>query len=178
MCLTVNETFKTRTEAKKARPKVATRNITVFKRMDLVEDLSAKTRLVDSHYLSSPYRHSRYSPNTLSNVKGFGREVCNYKYGRHSLSIERGLHAYSTAPEAIRLSDIGEVVIKCIIPKGAEYFTGMDSDMVSNMLYVTDIVVSTWRVLRKNVKESGCKIMTYKKAMTVKHKMPKSIITG
>lgn len=54
-------------------------------------------------------------------------------------TIERGLHSYSDSRKALSRCTNGEVVVKCIIPKGSRYYYNpVDKEYVSNKLQYTN----------------------------------------
>ena len=56
--------------------------------------------------------------------------------------INAGYHSYSTIEKAKEYLFFGnEVVIKCIIPKGTEYYINNDNEIVSSTIIVTDQII-------------------------------------
>ena len=56
--------------------------------------------------------------------------------------IDIGYHSYSTIEKAKEDILFGnEIVIKCIIPKGAEYYINDNNEIVSSTIIVTDQIV-------------------------------------
>ena len=72
-----------------------------------------------------------YYPNIFNNYK-----IMGYK-------IDAGYHSYDTIEIAQKNIFFGdeEVVIKCIIPKGTEYYINNDNEIVSSTIIVTDQIV-------------------------------------
>lgn len=91
-------------------------------------------------YLYIPYKKQQFinlEPIRSSyNVDDFKNHY-NYYY-----KIERGYHSYNTikkAQEEIFFGD--EIIIKCIIPKGTEYYINTNGEIVSSTIIVTDQIV-------------------------------------
>ena len=91
-------------------------------------------------YLYIPYKKQQFID--LKPIKMFGSPYdigyCKNIYYK----INAGYHSYSTIERAQK--DIfyeDEVVIKCIIPKGAEYYINDNNEIVSSTIIVTDQIV-------------------------------------
>ena len=91
-------------------------------------------------YLYIPYKKQQcidLKPIVVSynpyGVEGF--EDIGYK-------IDAAYHSYDTIERALKsIFFADEVVVKCIIPKGAEYYINDDNEIVSSTIIVTDQIV-------------------------------------
>jgi len=112
MCFKVKENFKTRQQAREYQPKVATKNIRVWKFLEHVYDNGALK-------LFSPYYFMEYKQRktfTSKLVKSIDRWS---SFSPWEIKINRGLHAYTYNRE----STFGYFVYEMYVPKGALYYT-------------------------------------------------------
>ncbi len=112
-----------------SKVKIASRDITVYKCLDAP---CGKGRT-----FSSPYRSSRYYKG-LRTEKNMDLTLLKDENGNV------GLYAWKKLQDAKRRSSGGYAIIKCIIPKGAYYYTGTFSrtnSVMSNKLNLKEIVV-------------------------------------
>ena len=64
------------------------------------------------------------------------------EYFDQGYMIDIGYHSYDAIEIARKNIYFGnEVVIKCIIPKGTEYYINNDNEIVSSTIIVTDQIV-------------------------------------
>lgn len=123
MCLTINRNFRTVAEAKAFKPKVAKRNIKVF-----------KVFRIAGEQLYSPYKNFHYHRgfHYFQNGKPFTKNV--YRVVRHDcrLQIFEGFHSYRAKPEGRWYS-----VIECIVPKGSFYYMNR-KEIVSSQLIIPE----------------------------------------
>lgn len=121
--------------------KIATKNIVCYKSMYL------KKKGLGYHYLGkhlTRYNFKNYGFRTpYQDVEiDFEKPLVKSKLkvvmraGSNTKIIELGLHSYSNLPSA--RDEYGNIVIKCIIPKGSKYyFNPEDCEYVSNQLLYT-----------------------------------------
>lgn len=98
--------------------KTSTENIKVYKRF------YAETQDEDL-LLSSPHQDYEYH-------LGY-----NYKLSTeldNGSIIYEGFHAYTSKHHATSIAGSREIIITCIIPKGAKYIIGYDAEIVSDQL--------------------------------------------
>lgn len=113
MCL---EIFKPKYPDEISEPKIAKKNITCYKLFRQVGMLS------NPPYLESPYQNSVYE----IGKKKTSKLICYMVSCGQAVSI--GLHSFNNYQSAIDntsgwvMSKI--IIVKCIIPKGAKYYTG------------------------------------------------------
>ena len=91
-------------------------------------------------YLYIPYKKQQFI--NLKPIKMFGNPYdigdCKNVYYK----INTGYHSYDTIERAQKdIFYADEVVIKCIIPKGAEYYINDHNEIVSSTIIVTDQIV-------------------------------------
>lgn len=160
----------------KAKAKVASKNIVVYKRFDVTET-SIPNYGHGEIYLSSPHRNFRYEPNRMVKAT-FGIEVIRSQnvIGKryYSAQVFQGLHSHRTMGDARCDQSTGHVIAKAIIPKGAKYHYN-EGEIVSTRLFLTDVVFTTnasWA--RSKMKKAGYRVMTIEKALKVKHVIPKN----
>ena len=67
-----------------------------------------------------------------------------FKFYNLTIGISKGLHSYSTLNFARNSLLSGDIIVECIIPKGAIYFEGNQGDIVSDQLLITDKIVHTY----------------------------------
>ena len=114
---------------------IADRDIVVFKSFDRV----------NSTCLASPYMSTKWNIGETKTVGSFGdddnpRRRFQKKLPKYeTIQIGRGLHAYQLKSTALRIG-YGDVVARCIIPKGTPYIIGSYGDIVSLALKVVKIV--------------------------------------
>ena len=91
-------------------------------------------------YLYIPYKEQPFIDLKPRKIYDNIYNIKNYKdiYYR----IDTGYHSYSTIEKAKEDIWFGsEIVIKCIIPKGTEYYINNDNEIVSSTIIVTDQIV-------------------------------------
>lgn len=133
MCLYTLPVIKTRASLRETKSFIATRNIKVYKRVKHNRFL-----------LRSPYKSFDYEPNKLYAAK-LKKEEINLT-GRHwQYQISKGLHAYYDFDRAKRKLSSNEIIVLCIIPKGATYWKGECMEIVSDKLFITDqVYTNAW----------------------------------
>ena len=91
-------------------------------------------------YLYIPYKEQPFID--LKPIRVFDNPYDIENYKNMFYEINTGYHSYNTiekAQEDILFSN--KVVVKCIIPKGAEYYINDDNEIVSSTIIVTDQIV-------------------------------------
>lgn len=123
--------------------------------------ISRKDRVVYKVFYARPngvlraaYRDYKYKPGGTYDLGGDSL-VSEYDEGADCYSVERGFHACTSLqgailvlkrisyfeflhPVACGASDL--VIHQCVIPAGAEYFLGTESEIVSNRIVIGDRV--------------------------------------
>lgn len=56
-------------------------------------------------------------------------------------NINEGYHSYMTLNKAKNERNLNKVIVKCIIPKGAAYYTNEYQEIVSSNIIVTDKII-------------------------------------
>jgi hypothetical protein len=85
--------------------------------------------------LRSPYRGTTWTLGEPKVLSSFGREVFGQgrstalKTVREGDSVGRGFHAYLKASNAAE--EMGQLVVRCIIPKGTKYILGRCGEIVA-----------------------------------------------
>lgn len=112
--------------------KIAEKDIFVWKRFHLTNyNLSEKNRELGINELKSPYRNENYQ-------LGLTYKAKFDKYHRYSYVVNKGIHAYISFKAANSRKNYSEVIIKCTIPKGSQYYLGNREDIVSNQLILPE----------------------------------------
>lgn len=121
MCLTIR---KSKTDTKFTfQIKVASRSIPVYK--VLGNNSQTKTKGV-SPYKNTTYREGQTYTSPLSSQPSFLLT---------KVSVEQGLHAYTTLKAAKNIMWDNRFIVKMIIPRGAVYIRGMHGTIVSTKLH-------------------------------------------
>ena len=55
--------------------------------------------------------------------------------------IDKGYHSYNTLDKAKEEKNLNEVIVKCIIPKGSEYYINEYDEIVSSNIIVTNKII-------------------------------------
>jgi len=124
---------------------IAEKNITCYKRVVRLKDeivcnihhlevMRIDTSKLRKSILLSPYRYQQYKTRVLYR----SRLVDNKCNG----CIHEGLHSHSSLRQAeIKREDHYEKIIRCVIPKGAEYYYNPEEkEYVSNQLRTIKLV--------------------------------------
>ena len=91
-------------------------------------------------YLYIPYKEQPFID--LKPIRVFGNPYDVEDYKNIYYKIERGYHSYSTIEKSQEDILFGnEIIIKCIIPKGSEYYINTNGEIVSSTIIVTDQIV-------------------------------------
>ena len=96
-----------------------------------------KYTIKELHSLYKDYLYVPYNTNPEINI------FINFSNYLYRWYIEKGYHSYSTLHKAKleKSSNIIEVIVKCIIPKGSEYYINETQEIVSSNIIVTDKIV-------------------------------------
>lgn len=118
MCLQVDKRFKTRQEARDYKPLIAKKDIKVYKYLVFEDD----------SYIS-PFQGFKYEKGYHYSAN-IGKSVFKRRHlNVWTIECNRGLHAYT--------HEMNKPYFKQIImyiPKGSEYYKGINEDIVSNNL--------------------------------------------
>lgn len=108
------------------KPKIATKDIEVYKMLTSL----------GNGILVSPFQEARYQIGVEKRA-----DMLNiYKEGSSEhFRVEEGLHSYSSLRTARERRCWHTNIYKAIIPKGSEYFIGLDNEVVSKHLIITEI---------------------------------------
>ena len=136
MCLTRSNT--------KIGPKYATQDIVCYKVLYKIDKED------DVYY--SPFVNFMYKLNKRVS-SNFGFRCCTLppspqeeyiflKKIRNFEFIHQGLHSFKYLIDAYKLNNptLGDVVMKCIIPKGSWYYDGVDNTLVSDNIIIIEEV--------------------------------------
>lgn len=118
--------------------KTAEENIVCYKRLSYAfAELSLdriKELEIRKNTLISPYQHMKYR------IRETHTSVLR-RDSRNPFAISLGLHSYTNLLAAESNTNSGEVIVKCIIPKGARYYVDpVREHYVSNKLRTVKIV--------------------------------------
>lgn len=124
------------------KPKTATEDITVYKRLYRVRGRTYLSPFQDYKYVSGRLYTSELG---TVQVRKYHPESVRAKILRNKSKtqisvgdIEKGIHAYTSRETAeFKAWDwASEVVVECTIPKGAQYHLGTGNEIVSNQLLI------------------------------------------
>ncbi len=123
-------------------PRVAKKDITVYKRLRVAQYNNANAVIV------TPYQgtHVNSPIMTTDEVNPFKNQINGWKLfkaiiKRNSVSIESGIHAYTTEREADLNLGISEILVEATIPKGSLYMRdNRNKEIVSSKLVLGGIV--------------------------------------
>lgn len=119
-------------------------NIT-FKQKSIFKFKFGKKKIRQLISLFKRYKYIPYKKQQIIDLKPIEvfYSLDNFKcYRNRGYKIDAGYHSYNTieiAQKSIFFWD--EVIIKCIIPKGTEYYINNDNEIVSSTIIVTDQIV-------------------------------------
>lgn len=128
-------------------PKIASEDITCYKvfcNRDVVWEkikflgisLWKKHKIKGLYSLYKDYLYTPYSSNAEVTLSQTYNSETDYWY------IEKGYHSYSTLDKAeLEKFKYLEIIVKCIIPKGAEYYINEYEDIVSSNIIITDKII-------------------------------------
>lgn len=115
MCLRFN---------KRPRRMKARRDITVYKH--LIDNTDSRFSSMQQACMITSYR---YAPVEVDNKTVYKSElVLDKKFLLGNMKVDVGLHSYARKSTAVAEGrGLTEVVVECVIPKGAEYYAGYAS---------------------------------------------------
>ena len=117
-------------------------NDIIFKQKSIFKFKFGKKKITQLISLFKEYKYTPYKKQKIINLKPI--ETSYFPYGFEDCriigyKINVGYHSYNTIERAKKSIFFGdEVVIKCIIPKGTEYYINNDNEIVSSTIIVTD----------------------------------------
>lgn len=117
----------------------------IFEQKSIFNFKFGKKKIIQIISLFKKYKYIPYKKQQIIDLKFKPIELFYYIYGNDKIigyKIDAGYHSYNTieiAQENKLFRD--EVVIKCIIPKGTEYYINNDNKIVSSTIIVTDQIV-------------------------------------
>lgn len=88
--------------------------------------------------LCSLHRNYIYIP--YKNNPEINMLIAKSKYS-YRWYIDKGYHSYNTLDKAKEEKNLNEVIVKCIIPKGSEYYINEYEEIVSSNIIVTDKII-------------------------------------
>ena len=117
----------------------------IFEQKSIFNFKFGKKKIIQIISLFKKYKYIPYKKQQIIDLKFKPIELFYYIYGNDKIigyKIDAGYHSYNTieiAQENKLFRD--EVVIKCIIPKGTEYYINNNNEIVSSTIIVTDQIV-------------------------------------
>lgn len=117
-------------------------NDIILKQKSIFKFKFGKKKITQLISLFKEYKYKPYKKQKIIDLKPI--EISYFPYGFEDFGIigykiNAGYHSYTSiksAKEKIFYPD--EVIIKCIIPKGTEYYINNDNEIVSSTIIVTD----------------------------------------
>ena len=116
-----------------------------FKQESIFKFKFGKKKIIQLISLFEKYSYIPYKKQQFIDLKPI--EVSYNPYGIEDYEdigyrIDAGYHSYDTIESAKeKRFFMDEVVVKCVIPKGAEYYINNDNEIVSSTIIVTDQIV-------------------------------------
>ena len=116
-----------------------------FKQKSIFNFKFGKKKIIQLISLFKKYKYIPYKKQQIIDLKS--KELFYYpdSFNNHGIigyKIDAGYHSYDTIKIAQKNIFFGdEVVIKCIIPKGTEYYINNDNEIISSTIIVTDQIV-------------------------------------
>lgn len=118
-----------------------------FKQKSIFKFKFGKKKIIQIISLYKEYKYIPYKKQKIIDLKFKPIKSFYYPYGFNdykiiSYKIDAGYHSYNTIEIARKNIFFGaEIIIKCIIPKGTEYYINNDNEIVSSTIIVTDQIV-------------------------------------
>ena len=116
-----------------------------FKQKSIFKFKFGKKKIIQIISLYKEYKYIPYKKQKIIDLKPIGVSYNLYGFEDSWIigyRIDAGYHSYNTIEIAQKNIFFGnEVVIKCIIPKGTEYYINNDNEIVSSTIIVTDQIV-------------------------------------
>ena len=120
-------------------------NDIIFKQKSIFKFKFGKKKIIQLISLFKEYKYTPYKKQKIINLKPIETSYFSYgfeDYGIIGYEIDVGYHSYNAIERAKKSIFFGdEVVIKCIIPKGTEYYINNNNEIVSSTIIVTDQIV-------------------------------------
>ena len=120
-------------------------NDIIFKQKSIFKFKFGEKKMTQLTSLFKKYKYIPYKKQQIIDLKPIEISYFPYgfeDYGIIGYKINAGYHSYDAIERAKRSIFFGdEVVIKCIIPKGAEYYINDHNEIVSSTIIVTDQIV-------------------------------------
>lgn len=120
-------------------------NDIIFKQKSIFKFKFGEKKMTQLTSLFKKYKYIPYKKQQIIDLKPIEISYFPYgfeDYGIIGYKINVGYHSYDTIEIARKNIFFGnEVVIKCIIPKGTEYYINNDNEIVSSTIIVTDQIV-------------------------------------
>ena len=117
----------------------------IFKQKSIFKFKFGKNKIIQLISLFKRYKYIPYKKQQIIDLKPIEVyfNTCNSEeYFDQGYMIDIGYHSYDAIEIARKNIYFGnEVVIKCIIPKGTEYYINNDNEIVSSTIIVTDQIV-------------------------------------
>ena len=117
----------------------------IFKQKSIFNFKFGKKKIIQLISLFKEYKYIPYKKQQIIDLKPIEISYFPYgfeDYGIIGYKIDVGYHSYDAIEKAKRNIFFGdEVVIKCIIPKGAEYYINDYNEIVSSTIIITDQIV-------------------------------------
>ena len=120
-------------------------NDIILKQKSIFKFKFGKKKIIQLISLFKEYKYKPYKKQQIIDLKPI--ELFYYPdiFNNHGIigyKIDTGYHSYDAIERAKRSIFFGdEVVIKCIIPKNAEYYINDNNEIVSSTIIVTDQIV-------------------------------------
>ena len=120
-------------------------NDIIFKQKSIFKFKFGKKKIIQLISLFKEYKYKPYKKQKIIDLKLIEISYSSYDFPDYEIigyKINAGYHSYDTIEIARKNIFFGnEVVIKCIIPKGTEYYINNDNEIVSSTIIVTDQIV-------------------------------------
>ena len=117
----------------------------IFEQKSIFKFKFGKKKIIQIISLFKKYKYIPYKKQQIIDLKFKPIELFYYIYGNDKIigyKIDAGYHSYNAIEKKKKSIFFGdEVIIKCIIPKGTEYYINNDNEIVSSTIIVTDQIV-------------------------------------
>ena len=116
-----------------------------FKQKSIFNFIIGKKKIIQLISLFAKYLYIPYEKQQFIDLKPIRIYDNIYNVENHKdilYRIDTGYHSYNTIEKAKEDIWFGsEIVVKCIIPKGTEYYINTNGEIVSSTIIVTDQIV-------------------------------------
>lgn len=120
-------------------------NDIILKQKSIFKFKFGKKKITQIISLFRGYKYIPYKKQQIIDLKPIEVFYYPYSFNNYKITgykIDAGYHSYDAIERAKRSMFFrDEVVIKCIIPKGTEYYINNDNEIVSSTIIVTDQIV-------------------------------------